>query len=365
MKAKLKLGWLIVFLFVGISAVSGQDLIFLRNGDLIEGRVVEISSTEIRYRRIDFLDGPVFVISVADILTIRFEDGIVQIFNEAPIAEQPRTQTSRRADRAADRDRLFSAGLEAGLRENFWGGHSLYLRPVFTYQNDIENTSFHVEFGIPMSEGIGIDFILGGSYNFALSNAGNLRLILESQTGMHIGSWDSILFTPAIRGGTILGSWLFGDIVSWLVPGVRYTHELSRLSFFGQLDIPFVLFSDGEIGAFDITHLDLIFGVRSELGFGFDIELINWLNRPEQWRSGFFQFLTLTPFFDTGRIYGEVALRIPVFEDGVDIIGMTFTPEIRFIFNVFQAFLNFEMSRIGAEFGETGTAIGMGLKFRF
>ena len=47
-----------VFLFVGgLFAVNAQDIIVLKDGNMIEAKVTEISSSEIRYKRFDNLDG--------------------------------------------------------------------------------------------------------------------------------------------------------------------------------------------------------------------------------------------------------------------------------------------------------------------
>ncbi|MCL2293586.1 MAG: PorT family protein [Spirochaetes bacterium] len=86
-----------VFLFIGgLFSVSARDLIILRDGSIIEARVIEISPTEIRYRRFDHLTGPIIVLPVANVLSIRYEDGRVDIFNVAP-AWQPATAAQQRA----------------------------------------------------------------------------------------------------------------------------------------------------------------------------------------------------------------------------------------------------------------------------
>lgn len=79
-----------VFLFAGgVFSASAQDLIALRNGDVIEARVTEISPSEVRYKRFDHLNGPTIVIPVADVLSIRYENGTVEIPGSAPVAAQP------------------------------------------------------------------------------------------------------------------------------------------------------------------------------------------------------------------------------------------------------------------------------------
>jgi hypothetical protein len=79
-----------VFLFAGgVFSANAQDLIALRNGDVIEARVTEISPSEVRYKRFDHLNGPTIVIPVADVLSIRYENGTVEIPGSAPSASRP------------------------------------------------------------------------------------------------------------------------------------------------------------------------------------------------------------------------------------------------------------------------------------
>jgi len=84
----------IVILFIAmIHSIAAHDLIILRNGSIIDANVLEISPTEIRYRRLDHLDGPVIVIFISEVLTIRYQNGTTQVFGNAPPSQTPRTQT--------------------------------------------------------------------------------------------------------------------------------------------------------------------------------------------------------------------------------------------------------------------------------
>jgi hypothetical protein len=76
-----------VFFLAGVS-LAAQDMIILKDGNVIEAKVTEISPTEIRYKRFDRLDGPTIVIPAADVLSIRYEDGMVEVINDAPAAGQ-------------------------------------------------------------------------------------------------------------------------------------------------------------------------------------------------------------------------------------------------------------------------------------
>jgi len=73
----------VLFCAGGVFSVNAQDSIILKNGNVIEAKVTEISPTEIRYRRFNNLDGPVIVIPADSVLSIRYENGIVETINEA------------------------------------------------------------------------------------------------------------------------------------------------------------------------------------------------------------------------------------------------------------------------------------------
>jgi len=80
------------FLLVGIFSITAQDLVILRDGSIIEAQVTEMSPTEIRYRRYDHLTGPVIVIPTANVLSIRFANGTVEIITPGVVPGQPDTR---------------------------------------------------------------------------------------------------------------------------------------------------------------------------------------------------------------------------------------------------------------------------------
>jgi len=71
----------VLFFLGGVFSVSAQDLIVLKTGNMIEGKVMEISPTEIRYKRADHLDGPTIVLSANTVLSIRYQNGRTDIIN--------------------------------------------------------------------------------------------------------------------------------------------------------------------------------------------------------------------------------------------------------------------------------------------
>ncbi len=68
-------------LFATALPCYAQDIITLKNGDEIKAKVTEISSTEIKYKRFENLEGPTVVISKADVFTIKYENGFREVIN--------------------------------------------------------------------------------------------------------------------------------------------------------------------------------------------------------------------------------------------------------------------------------------------
>jgi hypothetical protein len=64
-------------------ALNAQDIIIKKSGDEIRSKVVEVGINDIRYKRYDFQDGPVYTISKSDVLLIKYENGINEVINNS------------------------------------------------------------------------------------------------------------------------------------------------------------------------------------------------------------------------------------------------------------------------------------------
>jgi len=82
------------FIFLlGICSAFAQDIIILKDGSMIESKVVEVSTSEIRYKRFDHLEGPTIVITSDKVLSIKYQNGTYEIINADTKNEQKNTQT--------------------------------------------------------------------------------------------------------------------------------------------------------------------------------------------------------------------------------------------------------------------------------
>ncbi len=85
MKQKL----LVIIMVLTFAASYSQDVITKKNGDDIASKVIELTPTEVKYKKIDNPDGPIYTILKSDVLMIRYENGTKDIFNETVEKESP------------------------------------------------------------------------------------------------------------------------------------------------------------------------------------------------------------------------------------------------------------------------------------
>lgn len=67
-------------LAASLSALA-QDIIILKSSEKIEAKIVEISSSEIAYKKVNYLDGPTFRLDLSEVLSVIYANGDVQVFN--------------------------------------------------------------------------------------------------------------------------------------------------------------------------------------------------------------------------------------------------------------------------------------------
>jgi hypothetical protein len=61
------------------AATQAQDLLTKQNGDEIQVKVLEITPTEIHYKRFDNLEGPLIIVRKSDVFMIRYANGTKEV----------------------------------------------------------------------------------------------------------------------------------------------------------------------------------------------------------------------------------------------------------------------------------------------
>ena len=79
---------LVLLLMSSSSILFGQDIIILKDGSELKGKVTEIGLNEIKYRKVENLEGPAYVLDKAEIFMILYENGKKDVFVETKQEEQ-------------------------------------------------------------------------------------------------------------------------------------------------------------------------------------------------------------------------------------------------------------------------------------
>ena len=94
-----------------------SDIIVTRDARRIEAKILEVSSSEVKYKEIGNLEGPTFVLTSAEINTIIYENGTVKIYEQP--AQQPQTQQSAN-NYAAAQSTPVPNGLQIDKRDDYY-----------------------------------------------------------------------------------------------------------------------------------------------------------------------------------------------------------------------------------------------------
>lgn len=70
--------WMLV---LSSSLLKAQDVITLKSGETIQGKVTEVGISEIKYYKAANTQGPVYVLSKADIAQVQYQNKTVDVFN--------------------------------------------------------------------------------------------------------------------------------------------------------------------------------------------------------------------------------------------------------------------------------------------
>lgn len=67
--------------------IFSQDTIIKRSSEIIVAKILEISPTEIKYKKFDFQDGPTYIEIKSKVQMIRYANGMKEIFEEEKVAK--------------------------------------------------------------------------------------------------------------------------------------------------------------------------------------------------------------------------------------------------------------------------------------
>lgn len=72
----------LAFAVCGVFCLSAQDIITTQDGTDIQAKILEVTTTEVKYKNFSDLEGPTFSILKSDVLIVRYQNGENEVFNK-------------------------------------------------------------------------------------------------------------------------------------------------------------------------------------------------------------------------------------------------------------------------------------------
>ena len=88
MKTLSKIYLLITVMFFYSNLSYSQDFITKRTGDIIKAKVMEITTSEIKYKKTDNLSGPTYSVLKSEVFSINYKNGSKDVFSETITKDQ-------------------------------------------------------------------------------------------------------------------------------------------------------------------------------------------------------------------------------------------------------------------------------------
>lgn len=73
---------IIIFAIISVNPLFSQDIIIKKTGEEVISKVLEITPTDVRFKKSDNFNGPVYSILKSEVSIIKYENGTQDIFNE-------------------------------------------------------------------------------------------------------------------------------------------------------------------------------------------------------------------------------------------------------------------------------------------
>lgn len=76
-----RLLFILAFAVCGSFCLSAQDIITLHDGTDIQAKILEVTTTEVKYKKFSNLEGPTFSLPKSDIQIVHYQNGENEVFN--------------------------------------------------------------------------------------------------------------------------------------------------------------------------------------------------------------------------------------------------------------------------------------------
>jgi hypothetical protein len=245
-----------VCLILAAATANAQDVLYKRNGQTVDVKVIELGISEVKYRNFNEPDGPVYVVEKESIQKIVFKDGHTEFYGEARM----------------DATEAFAGQKKSALKISFLGPLSgsttvVYERSIRPGRN-WESKAVLVGLGRQLDDNP-VGFIASGAYKFYskptyyTADMKRSHLLqgayIKPEVFLGYTTFDEYGFDPyneervsSMTGGLLLNlgkQWIFGgDFVLDLAFGFGYGAGRSNRSIYVVEDTGFAFSGTLNIG---------------------------------------------------------------------------------------------------------------------
>jgi hypothetical protein len=113
---KIKFFVLLIALSCSVNALWSQDIITLKNGDEVKAKVQEVGLTDVKYKKYENLEGPVYTLLKTEIFMVKYENGEKDIFKDEEAADDTSTENKPQKGLAPTESQNMALGLFTGKK---------------------------------------------------------------------------------------------------------------------------------------------------------------------------------------------------------------------------------------------------------
>lgn len=233
---------LLILLLISFSLpiMQAQDIIVLKDASEITSKVLEISETNISYKKWDNPDGPTYSIPIKQVATIRYANGSTDVFNKSNrIKEISQNDTEQKKEDDAQNERPFIKGarFHAYQTNGFYVGESIGIDiawslgvRVFDYGYIGVESGFNCEFRYAMRT-VPVYFvpILLNTRAYIPINK-NIHPFIECSSGVELDCshyYYSKWIQPAFKAGIGFDIYHFSFSLGYYGKGMYFPHYSS------------------------------------------------------------------------------------------------------------------------------------------
>lgn len=179
--------WVLIILFFSSIIVRAQDVIMKIDGDEVLSKILEVGTTQVKYKKFDDVSGSIFVLDKNQIFMIKYEDGTKDVFGlntdtVVVLVEAEKELKITRESLVIDRDMKFKYdSVDHGV---YFLGEEIKSkrRAVYDYQFDIDKV-----FETPILHYYGVDLSVVHLYN-------KKKLKTEPNLFQYVAAWETSFY---------------------------------------------------------------------------------------------------------------------------------------------------------------------------